>query len=62
MTTSDLLSDLQVDRHRTRPAPRREPALELRITPLHWSAPRLAVAGERWSVRLGPLQAALALR
>lgn len=60
MSTSDLLADLQVDRHRPAAAPRRrEPALELRVTPLRWSAPRLASADGRWTLALGPVQAAV---
>ena len=61
MSTSDLLSDLRVDRTRTAAAtPRRVPALELRVTPLHWSAPR-CTGGPRWSVQLGPVHATLQL-
>ena len=53
---SDLLADLQVDRQRTpsAAAPRAVPALELRVTPLHWAAPALARQPGGWVATGGP--------
>lgn len=61
---SDLLADLQVDLRR----PTRDerpagvvPALELRLTPLHWALPRVRRSAVGWTAAAGPLHAALLL-
>ena len=76
MSRDDLLADLQ-DERAVRPAaphvpPRvppassdaTTPALDVSVTPLQWSMPRLAPAthGVGLSVRVGPLQVSLGVR
>ncbi len=69
---NDLLADLQVDLRERRPAPApvvpaaeppRGPVLELRVTPLHWTAPGLAAlpGGAGFELHAGPWRLAVTL-
>lgn len=76
MSRDDLLADLQGEASArpaaptAAPAPTRTgrvsstPALDVSVTPLEWSLPRLAPArhGIGLSVRLGPVQVSLGVR
>jgi hypothetical protein len=70
----ELLSDLQVDREErgtparpapappVREAPRPQPVLELRVTPLSWSLPRFGLLPAGLTLSGGPVHLALSLQ
>ena len=67
MSREDLLADLQGEvaaRPVTPPLPGGTPALDVSVTPLQWSMPRLAPAthGVGLAVRVGPVLVSVGVR